>query len=66
MCLLSHPKYVLDFCFTTRVTILNYYFTDEDNWIIVETSEIKIFSLLVLEINETMSEVPSNTGLYKD
>ena len=26
-------------------TILNYYFTDEDNCIIVETSEIKIFIL---------------------
>ena len=28
------------------VTILNYYFTDEDNCIIVETSEIKIFYTL--------------------
>ena len=27
------------------VTILNYYFTDENNCIIVETSEIKIFIL---------------------
>ena len=27
------------------VTILNYYFTDEDNCIIVEMSEIKIFIL---------------------
>ena len=43
------------------VTIFNYYFTDEDNCIIVETSEL--YFLLVLEINETMSKV--HTGLYK-
>ena len=30
---------------STGVTILNYYFTDEDNCIIVEMSEIKIFIL---------------------
>ena len=37
---------------------LFYYFTDEDNCIIV------FFFLLVLEISETMSKVPSNTGLH--
>ena len=36
-----------------------YYFTDEDNCIIVETSEINIeYFLLVLEISKIMSTIP--------